>query len=344
MNNRECYAIPKRFELVDEGDIIFANSVAAQIDALQAYRRTPQSMFRFRSAATPYFAEELERALQDCEFYFPSVEQMNDPFDSLPIFETSITFKKFCECVFPITWTSTVYYKTVMYGDGKLSKKDLAAWYLQLNQPSEDYIKTVYESARKNAEQLVDIYFRKPRILSLTGTHDNHMLWSMYGDRHAGVCFEITGLDNPVGFKHDDSMGHHMRPVEIIYCDERPIIDLVGINLMLVQADLRCLRILPRFARGTVFENLYQLNYIRTKNTTWSHENEYRMIIHGHESGNYFSLSGPQVSRVYLGVNASAQTEKIVREKVKKLRPQVEILRGNIVEQGHGLRFASLSE
>jgi hypothetical protein len=343
MDNRECYAIPKRFELVDEGDILFANSVAAQIDAIQAYRRTPRSMFRFRSAATPYFTEELERALQDCEFYHPSAEQMNDPFDSRPIFETSTTFREFCEGVFPITWTSAVYNHTALYEIGKLSKEDLAAWYFQLNQPSEDYVKTVYESARENAERLVDIFFRKPRVLSLTGTHDNHMLWSMYGDRHAGVCYEIAGLDRPVGFKHDDSMGHRMRPVEVIYQDERPIVDLIGLNLMLIQPEVRCLRILPRFARSTVFENLHQLNYIRTKNTAWSHENEYRMIIHGHESGNYFSLSAAKVLRVYLGMNASAQTEKTVRQKVKKLRPHVEILRGRITEQGHGLSFDLLT-
>lgn len=57
--------------------------------------------FRYRSAQTPYFLEEIERALEG-QFYFASLDQVNDPFDCRPAIDRTVPFSEFRDRIYPI--------------------------------------------------------------------------------------------------------------------------------------------------------------------------------------------------------------------------------------------------
>lgn len=329
----------KMFETPSYGSVLFANSVAADINIRHSQARADQKYFRFRATDTEYFEDELIQILESGTFYFPAAKQMNDPFDAYPIFNSQVSFEDFRNVVYPIMWTTVNYNLLKLKEIGRLSSVELMSALGEQNLPTEEDVRQIHETFCKNIEVQIDLFFKQPRLLSLSGTHDNQMLWSMYAKRHTGVCFEISGLNEPQGFDHPDTMGHKMRPVEVLYGDDRPTMNAIGIALCHVVADTKCLQYLPRVAREPVWKNLRQLDYIRTKNSTWSHENEFRLIIHGHEDGNHFKLKGIRVPRIFLGFDIPDQVESEIVKLTQSISPETVISKAEISNSKQGLEF-----
>lgn len=149
--------------------------------------------------------EYTDKLLFEGDLYFPSIGQLNDPFEgSIPYIldPKELTTEKIFQYMYELarrsnpTWSDEQVYKFVT----KEVEKDLLH--------NEKHIEQQNKENREEVERLFG-------ILSLTNQRNNFLMWSHYADSHKGICigFDVEKIFNVVL----GSLG------EVIYSKDLPI-------------------------------------------------------------------------------------------------------------------------
>lgn len=141
------------------------------------------------------------------------------------------------------------------------------------------------------------------RVGCLATDYKNRLMWSHYANGHKGFCVEYDYL------QRSDSLKECV-PLPVIYSDERPLIPWeVALDNNKENTD-------------KLFEQLRRT--LLTKDSVWSYENEWRIIISGSSSGN---IAMPPISAVYLGTDMiqeeKEQIIKIAKQKGIRVKQMV---------------------
>ena len=152
-----------------------------------------------------------QRLLTEGEIYFPSFDQLNDPFDG------AIPFRYSPEQLTP---------ENLFLKMRELAKHEHPDWNeQQIHEYTFDFHqKELWHDDRHWAE--IQEYTKKEAntkfgVLSLAKRCDNYLLWSYYSNAHSGFCI---GLNVEAFHQHLGSL--ILRP--IVYQDGFPLIDLFG--------------------------------------------------------------------------------------------------------------------
>jgi hypothetical protein len=134
------------------------------------------------------------------------------------------------------------------------------------------------------------------RILSLSQSECNVVMWGHYCNRHKGILYKIDtakmvsddGVENPF--------------VEVTYAKDRPKINPQALANAFSEKETKELE-----------TNLKLITY--TKFEDWKYEREHRAIVkYDREEGyDYYNLSPDSILEVVLGMNSTWQTETLVR-------------------------------
>lgn len=140
-----------------------------------------------------------------------------------------------------------------------------------------------------------ELHFRI-RVLCLTTSSTNELMWAHYGDSHKGVVIELAcdpENDSP-----------WLTALKVKYSDTPPTAATVKDFVDLITGNHHSLS----------FEKLYQ-PFILTKGTGWSYEEEWRAFTYAKDDSvfNDWKIIPPEVKAVYLGARIEAsQCERIL--------------------------------
>ena len=121
------------------------------------------------------------------QMYFPTVEELNDPYDCYPTFSLDgCTDAQLRELL-------------INRNKDKHSEEDYnrIKSYLRSDECKVD------EIYKYNYRELIAPYFKEDRVLSLTSEPNSPLMWAHYSDNYRGFCLELNIKDN--GFLKDSA-------------------------------------------------------------------------------------------------------------------------------------------
>lgn len=168
-----------------------------------------------------------------------------------------------------------------------------------INDPFEflpEFIENMKELNRM-LDSLYDYQKENYRILSLSQSECNVVMWGHYCNRHKGILYKIDtnkivpdgGIEGPF--------------VEVKYEKDRPRLDLQALANALEKKETEELEASVRLITYTKFED-------------WKYEREYRAIVQydQEEGSNYYNISPNSIMEVVLGMNSTWETETLIQE------------------------------
>jgi hypothetical protein len=279
----------------------------------------PEFLFRYRSDDTPYFWDELEKAVESRQFYFASAERLNDPFEIKPSIArpSSEVFLNILKAKYgknPVISRKTI---EKVHGE-KLSRqthrkklKDFA--------PSIDVAKWMLEQMEQTFTKLNS----STRVVCFNETSMSLPMWAHYANNHQGVClsFEL----NPQEHTKPD-----FAPLRVSYSSERPILDIGEfVSANMDQKGFSAADEM-RFVSATYL----------TKSSDWSYEREWRAFDNGGRVAGYERMSVLKPYSIILGMNVSKSLKDQVIEKFGR---QLRLLESQPVRDKYALAFKELN-
>lgn len=134
------------------------------------------------------------------------------------------------------------------------------------------------------------------RILSLSQSECNVVMWGHYCNKHKGILYKI----DTAKIVHDHGIENPF--VEVTYAKDRPSIDLQALAKALEKKETDELEASVKLITYTKFED-------------WKYEREYRAIVqYDQEEGyDFYNISPNSIIEVVLGMNSTWETETLVR-------------------------------
>lgn len=147
----------------------------------------------------------------------------------------------------------------------------------------------------------------KFKILCLTSSYRNRLMWAHYADSHKGVCLTLE-LDEELVYP-------------VFYTNKR-IYNNTNLNMLVRHGNLKR-SVIRKLSKEYDMEPRKKLGFV--KDSTWTYENEYRVVCYGKErdileNRDYLKV---HVRNVYLGACISEHDEKIIRNICKKKKVSV---------------------
>ncbi|GAA0328018.1 hypothetical protein GCM10009131_04040 [Morganella psychrotolerans] len=170
-----------------------------------------------------------------------------------------------------------------------------------------------HKSFYSNASKVV---FDKRGILCLSKSKNNILMWSHYSHNHSGVMFEL----NKDNFNLNKSVSMH----DIMYQSDTPVCsynELLSINTSL-SSD----------------ENLFKKS-ILTKSSSWSYEEEVRLIRAITNENRLFSFPKESFNAIYLGCKIKDEEREEIISKVKEKLPNTLLFQTEINGDNYNLDY-----
>ena len=141
----------------------------------------------------------------------------------------------------------------------------------------------------------------KLRVLSLTKSHKNILMWSHYTNQHTGACIELD-LSSVIHNGADLYSDQFWQPQPVEYTLKRPEVD--------------------------AFEKGVFVKEVCTKHEDWNYEEEYR-VVRTTQTANFKTIYEFPVEkfikRVILGCRITPKNEKEIIEKIRSINQQLSI-------------------
>ncbi len=255
----------------------------------------PKSLFRYRSASTDYFLEELSQAVNFRKIYLAGASDLNDPFDFCPIYEASelsgvvkdlkrshgrkpmITRERYQRLVGrPIT-------KGQFKAETRMLRPSVYAAKLEL----------------KVSEKVFIDLPRKSRVACFSESGQNIPMWAHYSAGHCGVCIEYSLVENQ--FQSSDHV-----PLSVTYQNLRPKVTTITLRGFTGR------NMHPKEIKNKemkVFEAMFL-----TKSDQWKYEKEWRVFDSSDMPPGYVKIPCLIPKSIFFGVKASLETKKRVEE------------------------------
>jgi len=159
----------------------------------------------------------------------------------------------------------------------------------------------------------------KFRILCLTSSYSNKLMWSHYADSHKGVCITLEIEDA------------YIYPA--YYTRER-VYDDTNLDILLSHENRR--KVKRNLDKPYDMVAKKKLGYV--KDSTWSYENEYRVVFYDKERSTLIDGERLRVKihKVYLGNCIEPQNEKIIKDVCRINR--IDVTKIKFTESGYAIR------
>ena len=262
----------------------------------------PQFLYRYRSANTNYFAEEIRRAIHGKEIYLTSISNLNDPFEALPfvakntpkeVREYLAKFEKLFGKGVAITGTDF----------GKLSE-DLGFKKSRLRKvvgPSLESANHTISFLRASIQHLR----KHTKVACLSERWDSLLMWGHYGQSHTGVCVEYAP-------KLEIAARERVAPLAMEYAEQRPTVTYIELMEHSAQA------------KNENKDNIFDMERVErtfnsiamTKPKDWEYEKEWRIMDVSDALAGYSRVAALEPKSILIGANHSPATLEIVRKVV----------------------------
>ena len=258
-------------------------------------------LYRFRSAKTNYFKEELEQAIKNRAIYLSSIETQNDPFDSRPVFQES-TLKEVNKALKkqygnrPVVEESNIMRRFLNKEDRRRALKNLRPGV------------ATAQLLQKAIQDHVRGFRRRAKIGCLSERWDSILMWSHYTNSHSGYCIEYKvskDLKTP-------SIGKI--PMPVVYSTTRS--NLVTMDLMEMINEVKS-------AESSSINLPYKIiqALLLEKSVDWAYEKEWRVHSMDEKLPGYRKFSWLTATRVILGSNISEKNILSIRSALQQALP-----------------------
>ena len=162
-------------------------------------------------------------------------------------------------------------------------------------------------------------FVKKFRVLCLTSSYRNKLMWSHYADAHQGICITIETLTDLI--------------YPVFYTRER-VYDDTNLDLLLSKHNKRS--VIKKFVKPYDMISKKKLGYV--KDSTWVYENEYRIVFYDKEIKDLIDGERLKVkiSKVYLGNRIAFEKEN----KIKKIcaLKHIDVSKISFTDDGYAIR------
>lgn len=262
-----------------------------------------KSLYKFKTFdQNNYYQDILKNIL-----YFPSVSQLNDPFD----------------CAAPIRYDLCSKQEVIKMCMDQVSalkpsdkrstrKKEAIEQAKKLRQELKQTPEIVYTRMNDYLEKILGVF-------SITEVLNNLLLWAHYTDAHKGFCVEF-----------DAQLLQNMLIAGVLHLNKKALI--IKINYQ---------KEFPLIHPTNCSTNERTRQQLGTKSEDWSYEKEWRIIL---LDGSKRKEPVPPViiKRIYFGMLASEENIKTSVEILKKFNPEIEMFKAVKKKLEFGLDFEPL--
>ncbi len=248
-------------------------------------------LYRYRDLSAADRAEWVRQIIVDSKLYFSAPTMFNDPFD--------------CQARFRVGDRQA--FKARFRDQAKQLASESGLPRKQRRQMTKggvnprELLKGITADTQRGIESEV-------RVLSLSATHDNILMWSHYTNGHQGVCLQ---------FRLEADRGFFAGAQEVKYSHELPVADLLGEPMERVD------------------------KLMLTKAEEWRYEREWRVI----RTDGISNLSFPPelLTGVILGTRISDANKKTVSEWVAQRGSAIAIYQAVLRPREFGLEFQQIN-
>lgn len=260
----------------------------------------PSHLYRYRSENTPYFIDEMTKAIFDQELYLVRQNELNDPFEARPYIKRS-SIKEVRE-----------YLKEFekVFGKGiSITGTDVKAVSRQWNVPKKTE-RAMHgpsvESARTYLsliDKSVDRIRGASKIACFSERWDSPLMWAHYANSHKGICFEYSP-------KLEIAAKEKCSPLAVEYTEDRPTITSVEILEHVAES---CNQNLNSFFNIDRVNKTFN-GLAMTKSLDWQYELEWRVSQINASPSGYQRVPALEPKSIILGANISVETRNQVIE------------------------------
>lgn len=246
-------------------------------------------------------------ALKNCNIYFNSPLQFNDPYDC----DTSL-----------IEIESKYFEKLVKIEFQKFkSKFSTLAAIKKMKTPN---LTVLYPSFKNDMKhQLKKDLLSQTRITCFSEVPTNPLMWAHYSNKHMGICIEYDSQQL------------------IIYLSKiNRVLQAPGFFL---KVDYKETLSKVYYDEGN-YEKL--LEWVRAKSKDWSYEREIRYVVPNWKDsifGNSLPINNQIIKKIYLGNRIKAEDELKVKQICKTDFPHVQIVKMALSDKEYGLEEVPVS-
>ena len=285
-----------------------------------ASKITPKKLYRFRSATTSHFRDELKQAVLLHKVWCSPVDCQNDPFEALPVFVDS-----------PIHEMKTLLAlirerhgaNTTFSGSDMLSLAKSRG--LNKRQRSEVLKLSENIPLQRKAAKKSFLHQRKSiKIAAFCGNSESLLLWAHYADSHRGVRLNYTWEEN------NNSSYRYPKLVSVKYTKNRPVLSSTDIAKYICGGNLGDHEIASEKFTDEVLEKS-----ILTKSHDWRYEDEWRLVVINEAAAGYSITLPLKVTSITCGASASRDT---ISSCLKTAGDEIPIYQSKLSDSHFGLQ------
>ncbi len=256
----------------------------------------PSRLYRYRSCATDYFEDELRAVVERQEQFFSSVKSQNDPFDCNPNFVASSDrevlqlYEKIGKKHLVSMGILREYYPNFSRAElRRLQKRDFS-----VSAPN-------IADSNPTLDQFVNEIRTGSRIICLSETWNNPLMWAHYGAGHNGIVWGFEpDVDTAIESDHDI-------PLKVRYVENRPTLKTTDLVCWLESE-----RITDPLLTSRGYDAFNAL--VLTKPKVWEYEEEWRVQVRFEGQDAYKEVPSLQIREVLIGARVETEKASLVEE------------------------------
>jgi len=273
--------------------------------------------------------------LESCSLRWREPKQFNDPFDHQMSFRFPYTQEQFSSAIAEEV-ERLVYLEEepVFIESTKLSsmvkilreRRDILPKLERLNtiKMSAEESGECFQQYQANINSLIALDLNQSRVLCVSESNDNVVMWSHYGDSHTGVCIRLQCI------KEIDNVLLSAKPVN--YDEAFPLFPSLQEHIQHLTGE----------APIDFFKLLYRIPYI--KHEHWEYENEWRVHIPHVEPGNKHGFNdwredSKVFGAIYFGCRIKPDDSRNLIRLIKERYPHMEMYNSRACDDAFKIEF-----
>ncbi len=264
-----------------------------------------KSLFKYRADIGNHSFDILEND----RFYFCAPEYFNDPFDAAIPFDYSKVSSGYLKSMVKRNSKN-------MIGDRESRRKKGKELHKRMVSAKSNFGSRGYQAQ-------IDFINKNIGIFCLSSESKNLLLWAHYANSHRGFCIEFD------------------KEKLIRYINEENRNTLYGQKSLLQFEQVIYSKTFPLINPETFSEPDKFTQPLITKSIDWKYEEEFR-IIYLKGANRHYEIDDSIISGVYLGLKASADTEKHIKQCLEKRKSKIPLFKAKMKQKEYALEFVKI--